>query len=162
MFYEITAEPGCIRATLFGRETSGETQEFFRIVVSEIHGHRSVPAILLDVRLSRPIFHVEPGAFFEGFRKLAGHPSCKIALLGDTPELRLSHEYLALLARQRGMNVWSFRTESAALKWLTDRRYGMDRRAPSERRDRAADRPASPARRRRERRFAAVGPQPAF
>jgi hypothetical protein len=158
VFYEITAERGCLRATLFGRETVEETREFFRIVAAEIAGHRRAAALLLDVRLSRPIFHLEPGGFFDEFRKLAGEPSCKIALLGDTPELRLSHEYLALLARQRGMNVWSFRSDAAAFKWLADRRHGHERRKPPERRDRAADRAAAVQRRRGERRYPSAGP----
>ena len=163
MLYDIKAEPGLLRGTLFGRETVEETREFFHILVAEIKGHRDSVAILLDVRLSRPIFHVEPGGFFEEFKALATDAtSCKIALLGDSPELRLSHEYLALLARQRGMNVWSFQSEAAAVKWLADRRCGQERRHVAERRESNEERAASMARRRSERRFNLAGAQPAF
>jgi hypothetical protein len=162
MFYEITAEPGCVRATLFGRETVEETREFFGIVVAEIRQRGSSAGILLDVRLSRPLFHVEPDRFFEEFRKLSAGASCKIALLGDTPELRLSHEYLALLARQRGMNVWSFRTENSALKWLADRRQGQERRSLSTWLRGERGRPAPVQRRHQERRIHIAGPQTAF
>ena len=127
MDYWITTEPEYLRARLVGRETVEETQEFVRAVALE-NSTRRRAAILCDIRLSRPIFHVEPREFFDCFRKLAGDSSSRIALLGDTPELRLSNEYLAFLAQQRGLNVVSFPGEAAALKWLTGRQQGQERR----------------------------------
>ncbi len=126
MDYEISAEPGFLRAKLFNRETVDETREFLRTVTSENRMHRR-SCILLDVRASRPIFHVEQHGLFEHCRKLFAGPSCRIALVGDTKELCMSHDYIALLAQQQGLNVRSFRVEAEALRWLQDRRQ-QDRR----------------------------------
>lgn len=158
MYYEITPETGYLRARLFGRETVEETREFIRAVVQAKHEHQRA-AILIDVHASRPIFHSEPSGFLDYFKRLAGS-SWRIALLGDTAELRLAHEYLALLARQQGMTVWSFRDEAAALKWLTDRRHTEKRRERTDRRERMQrERPVTAQRRQRERRLNAQGAQ---
>jgi hypothetical protein len=64
----------------------------------------------------------------------------RIALVGDTRDLRMSHDYIELLARQRGLNVRSFAVEAAALEWLDDRgeleseRRRQERRETSDRR----------------------------
>ena len=125
MDYEIIVERGCLRAKLLNRETIEETQEFLRIVAQENRVHRC-SRILLDVRASRPIFHVERHELLEHFRKLSADGSRQIALVGDTKELRLSHDYIALLAQQQGLDVRSFHNEAEALR--RDRRQGLDRR----------------------------------
>src|SRR5262245_10778568 len=152
MHYEITPEAKYLRATLFGRETVEEMREFIRVLVEANLEYRRA-AILMDIRASRPIFHSEPNGFLEYFRELIAGSSWHIALLGDSAELRLSHEYLALLARQRGMTMWSFRDEAAALKWLTDRRRRHERREHRDRRKHMlTERPITASRRTLERR----------
>ena len=42
----------------------------------------------------------------------------RVALVSDTVELRASHEYVGVLAKQRGIEVRSFHDEAKALKWL--------------------------------------------
>jgi SpoIIAA-like len=135
MNFEIAVEPRYLRARMSGRETGEETREFFRAVILEFIKHED-SNVLLDLRLSRPIFHVEPHGFLEFFRMLTDSPSCKVALLGDARDLHVSHEYIALLARQQGMNVQSFRDEAAALRWLRERRQRQERRHSHERRQR--------------------------
>lgn len=115
------------------RQTDEETREFFRAVILEYINFQH-SNILLDLRSSRPIFHVKSHGFLEFFRMLADGLSCKIALLSDARELHVSHEYIALLARQQGMNVQSFRDEAAALLWLSERRQRQERRQLHERR----------------------------
>jgi stage II sporulation SpoAA-like protein len=159
MNFEIAVEPRFLRARMSGRETGEETREFFRAVILEYikYQHSNV---LLDLSSSRPIFHVRPHGFLEFFRMLADGSSCKIALLGDARDLHVSHEYIALLARQQGMNVQSFRDETAALLWLRERRQRQERRERHERRQRHAQRhpreqrSMAEDRRRRERRVA--------
>lgn len=160
MNYEIAVEPRYLRAKISNRETGEETRVFFRAVILEYIKHRHTN-ILLDFRSSRPIFHGEPHGFFEFFRMLSDSSSCKIALLGDAKDLHLSHEYVALLARQQGMNVQSFRDERSALRWLGERRQRHERRQLHERRLRRAQRHhreqrhLAEDRRQRERRIAA-------
>ena len=162
MYYEIIPETGYLRARLFGRETVEETREFIRTVVQANHEHQRA-AILIDVHASRPIFHSEPNGIFDYFKRLAGGSSWRIGLLADNAELRLSHEYLALLARQQGMTVWSFRDEAAALRWLSNRRHREERRERTDRRERMQrERAVMAQRRHRERRLIAHGGQFAF
>jgi len=137
MHYRITVEPDYLRAQLLDKETVDEMLEFFDTVARESDAHERT-AILLDIRSSRAIFHVGARRLFEYFTALTDGASYRIALLGDSRELQLSHDYLALLARQQRMNVESFRDEAAAIKWLTNGHDTGERRAQADRRHRFA------------------------
>jgi len=66
-------------------------------------------------------------------------------LLADTMDLRVSHEYLELIARQHALNVRSFRSMDEALRWL--------RQPPDpdpERKKKKEARPREPGHRRRQ------------
>jgi len=161
MRYRITAKSEFLVAQLFDRDTAEETQEFLRAVVLENKTQRR-RLVLLDIRSSRPLFHdPERLGLFENFKDLSFDRSCRIALLGDTKELCISHEYLTLLAQQRGLNVRCFRDRAAALKWLHDRRrederrHKEERRSPLEeqRRQRVLSQQREERRRRQERRY---------
>ncbi len=88
--------------------------------------------ILVHVRSSKTLFTVERYGVLETFKKLASDPGHRIALLGDTVELGMSHDYVALLARQQGITLRNFQNESQAVAWVTDRRQPGDRRHQSE------------------------------
>lgn len=135
MKYNVSEKSGYIVGLLFGRETAGEMHEFLRAVVQENKTYRR-SSIFLDVRSSRPLFHNERPGLFDFFKELAGDPSCKIALLGDTRDLCISHEYVALLAQQQGLRVRSFRDRAAVLAWLNERRHQQERRGQLEERRR--------------------------
>ena len=150
MKYKINAKSDHLLAQLFGRETAEEMQEFLRAVVLENRTSLR-PFVFLDIRASRPLFNVERPGLFDCFKELSGVPSCKIAMLGDTEELCISHDYLVLLAEQQGLNVRSFRSKAAVLGWLNERRKRQDRRLKQERR-RQQERRQHQLRRGRERR----------
>jgi hypothetical protein len=136
MGHRITLDRGVLRAELFGRETVEETKAFFQAVVSASRESQS-PCILISVRSSKPIFQFERHGLIEHLRKLAVTPSRRIALLGDSAELRLSHEYVELIARQHGLNVRSFPDETAAYRWFEaprQERRRQQRRAGPQRR----------------------------
>jgi hypothetical protein len=133
MGYRIALDRGVLRAELFCRETVEETNTFFRAIASASRKSRS-PYILISVRSSKPVFQLEQHGLIEYFRELAVTPSRRIALLGDSSDLRLSHEYVELIARQHGLNVRSFLDETAAYQWFRDARQGQERRARQERR----------------------------
>src|SRR2546429_6664934 len=97
MGYRITLDRGVLRAELFGRETVEETKTFFQAIVSASRESPG-PYILISVRSSKPIFQFERHGLIEYLRKLTGTSSQRIALLGDSAELRLSHEYVELIA----------------------------------------------------------------
>jgi len=136
MGYRITLDRDVLRAELFGRETVEETKAFFQAIVSASRDSPA-PHILISVRSSKPIFQFERHGLMEYLRKLASTSSRRIALLGDSAELRLSHEYVELIARQHGLNVRSFPDETAAYRWFEDprqERRQQQRRAAQQRR----------------------------
>ncbi len=153
MGYRFSLDRGVLRAELFGRETVEETRTFFQAIVSASRESRS-PCILISVRSSKPVFQVERHGLIEYFRELAVTSSRRIALLGDSRDLRLSHEYVELIARQHGLNVRSFLDETAAYHWFKDRRQRQERRSQHERRSQEARRPLQERRAREERRTA--------
>jgi hypothetical protein len=153
MGYRITLDRGVLRAELFARETVEETKTFFGAIVSASRETRA-PCILISVRSSKPIFQVERHGLIEYFRELAVTSSRRIALLADSRDLRFSHEYVELIARQHGLNVRSFLDETAAYQWFKDRRQRQERRGEHERRSREALRPLQERRAGQERRTA--------
>jgi hypothetical protein len=117
MHYTITQGQGHLRAELFGRETVEQTQEFIGALTAAALKD-GAKALLVLVRNSRPIFKVDKYNIAEQFRRLAAAPAYRIALVADAEELRASHEYIEILARQQGANVRAFRDEASALDWL--------------------------------------------
>jgi len=132
MQYKIVMERGFLRADLLERETAEETRRFLRAVVFESVKH-GCSRILMHVRSSKTLFTVERYGVLETFKKLASDPAHRIALLGDTVELGLSHDYVALLARQQGISLRNFQNEWEAVEWVRDRRRSADRRRQSDR-----------------------------
>src|SRR5882762_10417919 len=131
MQYKIAMERGFLRAELLERETAEETRRFLRAVVFESVKH-GCSRILVQVRSSKTLFTVERYGVLETFKKLAADPAHRIALLGDTVELGMSHDYVVLLARQQGITLRNFQNESQAIEWVKDRRRLEDRRQQSE------------------------------
>ena len=159
MTYAITTRPGYLRAELVDRGTVEETQSFLRAVVRENSKHRR-PCVLVLVRVSKPIFQVAAHRLIEYIEELSKTSARRIALVGDSRDLHMSHEYIELLARQRGLDVRSFRDEAAALQWLRSGLREEDRRQRRERRT-LPDRRQLSERRRLERRAGAGASQPA-
>ena len=130
MHYTIVQGKGHVRAELFGRQSVPQTEEFIRALAREVLGSGET-MVLVWVRNSRPIFRVDQYRIAEQFRLLADNPQYRIALLADSDELRASHEYIEVLARQQGANVRAFRDEAGALDWLSVSPMRSDRTVPS-------------------------------
>jgi len=131
MQYKIAMERGFLRADLLERETAEETRRFLRAVVFESVRH-GCPRVLVHVRSSKTLFTVEKFGVLETFKRLASDPAHRIALVGDTVEMGMSHDYVALLARQQGITLRNFQNESQAIEWVRDRRQPEERRHQSE------------------------------
>src|SRR5262245_17826455 len=116
-WHRISLEPGYLRCELFNRRTIEETRKFLEAAAAEALKHRC-PQVLVCVRSSKPIFTVERFGFSH-YLELVFESSYKIALVADTPELRIAHQYIATLARIRGVNLRAFPEEGAAISWLT-------------------------------------------
>jgi len=131
MQYRIAMERGFLRADLLERETAEETRRFLRAVVFESIRH-GCPRVLVHVRSSKTLFTVERYGVLETFKRLASDPAHRIALVGDTVEMGMSHDYVALLARQQGITLRNFHNEPQAIEWVRDRRRPEERRHQSE------------------------------
>src|SRR5882672_11663778 len=127
MEYQISTEDGFLKAELLDRETADETRKFLQSVVLASINHRC-SRVLVHVRLSRTLFTIERHGALGILKKIASDPMHKIALLGDTVELGMSHDYVSLLGRQQGIHIRSFQSEAEAVEWLKDRRRGDERR----------------------------------
>jgi len=116
VWHRISAEPGYLRAELFGRQTADETRKFLEALHAAALEHRRA-RILVCVRNSKPIFTVERYGISR-YLDIAFKSAYKIALMGDTPELRIAHQYIAMLAVMRGVDLRTFQDEIVAIEWL--------------------------------------------
>ena len=118
MNYTIEVLPTYIRAEMRERDTADETRAFVQALLAAINEQRLF-RVLISVRESRAIFKVQDwnlsGALADAMR-MAG---LKVAFISDSPEVAHSQQYIALLARQRGLAFQAFGTETEALAWLT-------------------------------------------
>ena len=131
MLCEITVEAGYLRADLFNRQTAEEMRDALAAIAAEAREH-ACSQILISVHASRPLFKVEQYGLPNYFREFGKILECRIALTGDSNELRLSQQYIELLARRSGVNERSFPNEETALSWFRDRRWSLDRRLRQE------------------------------
>jgi hypothetical protein len=106
-----------LRGDLYERRTADETREFLHAVASAALG-ASVDRVLISVHASRPIFRVQQLGLPEFFETITSRPAHRVAMLADSYEGRLAQQYVVTLARQRGLNVRSFKSEGDAIAWL--------------------------------------------
>ena len=118
MHYTIEVLSGCIKAEMVERDTAAETADFVRAIVDSMRAHE-IYRILISIRKSRPVFKVEQWKLSETLDMLMSVPHIQVAFIADTPELKMSQDYIALLGRQRGLQFETFATEQAAVAWLT-------------------------------------------
>ena len=127
MLCEIIVGPSFLKADLFNRQTPEEARDALAAIAAEARKH-ACSQILISVHASRPLFKVEQYGIPDYFKALGDILKYRIALTGDSDELRLSQQYIELLAQRNGINVRSFLNEEAALSWFRDRRWSPDRR----------------------------------
>jgi hypothetical protein len=109
--------PGVLRVEIRGRETAQETKASAEAIFAERAKH-GVLAVLITVKESRPIFKVEEFGLSALFERVGAIPGLRIASVGDSAELRSAHEYIELLAKQKGVALRAFASEREALAWL--------------------------------------------
>ena len=114
--HHISAEPDYLRAELFNRQTVEETRTFLDAVLAAAIEHR-IPFVLIRVRNSVPIFTIERYGLSD-YLDRAFKSKYRIALVGDTAELRIAHQYIATIARMRGVKLRAFGDETDGIAWL--------------------------------------------
>jgi hypothetical protein len=116
-WHRIGVESGYLRGELFNRQTLEETKRFLEEVLTAALEH-GLPRVLICVRNSVPIFTLERYGFSH-YLDLVFKSNYRIALVGDTMELRVAHQYIATLARIRGVRLRAFPEETSAIRWLS-------------------------------------------
>jgi len=106
-----------LRGDLYERRTADETQRFLQALTAEALGS-AVDRVLISVHASRPIFRVQQLGLPEFFETIASRPAHRVAMVADSYEGQLAQQYVVTLAKQRGLNVRSFRSEGDAIAWL--------------------------------------------
>ena len=118
MRYSIESRQGYLRAEMTERDTPAQTAQFVEAIVKELRA-KGGKKVLISIRDSRPVFKVEEWKLSAALDKVMSIPGLQVAFISDTRELQMSQQYIALLARQRGLKFEAFDNEPAALTWLT-------------------------------------------
>ena len=118
MKYDIRMCEGYLRAEMVERETGEETREFVHATFDAFRTHKA-KKLLVSVSRSIPLYKVTEWDFSGAIECAKRIKGFKLALVSDSRELSMSHEYIALLSRQRGLQCKVFGRESAAIAWLT-------------------------------------------
>ena len=127
MKFRIEARGDYLLAEVHGRETAADMREFLLALKMACTEH-ACPRILISVHASRPIFKFDDHGLGTFVNELVT-PPCRIALVGDSSELNHAHDYIELVARQRQMDVKSFRDLSIAQQWLREPQAAPDAQA---------------------------------
>lgn len=117
MWYRFTVRRNDLTAEVYNRQTVADTRAFFEALVAYANKHWCT-RVLIHIYASTTLFRAGECGIVDYLEQLSAKPSCQVALFGDTEELCLSHEYIELLARQRGIDLRCFRDEFSALCWL--------------------------------------------
>ena len=127
MRFTITGAADHVRGDLYERRTIEETRRFLDALAGEAL-RRGTDLVLISVHSSAAIFRTEQFGLPAFLDLLASRPAHRIALVADTWEVQLAHQYVAMLARLRGLTVRSFRNESEASAWLRSESAATDGR----------------------------------
>ncbi len=106
-----------LRVEIRGRETAAETKEIADRTFAE-REKRGVLALMMVMKDSRPIFKVEEYGLSGILGRIAAIPGLRIASVAADSALHSSHQYIELIARQRGVAYRAFTDEAEALAWL--------------------------------------------
>jgi hypothetical protein len=116
--YRIADMGEYLRADLLRRETAAESEQFLNILKEAALEHPS-KRVLICVHSPRAIFKVEKYRASAFLQDLAAEPSGRVALVAKHFEVRLTQQYLEVLARLKKARLRSFANEAAAVRWLT-------------------------------------------
>ena len=106
-----------LRVEVRERETPEETRELAERVFAD-RERTGVRSVLIIGRESRPIFKVEEYGLSHIFERIRAIPGLRVAVVSTEAGLQAAHEYIELLASQRGVPYRAFRLEAEAKTWL--------------------------------------------
>ena len=111
------ARPGYLRVIVRRRESVEEVGAAISAVVEQARKH-ALRKLLIISEESTPIFRVQQFDLSGWLDRFLEDRVEKLALVSDTAEVFASHQYIELLAGQRGVPIRAFREEKPALEWL--------------------------------------------
>ena len=118
MKYRVEPQPGgYLKAEMCERDTVAETREFVEAIVKALR-ESALSRVLISIRSSRPVFKVEQWGLSGFLDEIASKPGLRVAFISDSRETAMSQDYIALIARQRGLAFQAFGAEADALAWL--------------------------------------------
>src|SRR5438309_1873240 len=100
MNYTLSMQPGYLLAELVHRKTAEETATFLNAAHRAVLEHQA-SRVLLAIRSSRAIFKVEDYKL-NTLINIALDLRLRIAVSSDSKDVFLSHQYVEMLAKQRG------------------------------------------------------------
>jgi hypothetical protein len=109
--------PQYLKATVRKRESVEDSKTAAAAIFEHLET-RGLTRLLVAAEESDPIFRVELYGLGEWLQRLSALAVEKIALVSDSTELYASHQYIELIAGQRGVALKAFRSQSEALGWL--------------------------------------------
>ncbi len=117
MRYTIEIGPHYVKAEMVDRDTAEETKEFVDAILAALRQHK-LAKLLISTRASRPLYKVESWNLSGALDQVMAIKGLKVALVSDSKELAMSQQYIELLARQRGLDFKTFKSEKLAADWL--------------------------------------------
>jgi hypothetical protein len=118
MKYEITSESGYVRVEVFERQSNREAEEFLRDIVAanrKFDHHRIL--INFHVRDASPMPVVAYYELVKLVEKNSGSGG-RIALVGDTGDVRQLNEFAQATAQIQGLRIRAFTDGSTARIWV--------------------------------------------
>ena len=112
---------GVLRAEIRGRETAEETRLLAESIFAE-QARTGALGVLMVALESRPIFKVEQYGLSAILDRIGAIAGLRVAVVAQDRELRAAHEYIEVLARQRGIAYRACPGEAIALAWLRETR----------------------------------------
>jgi hypothetical protein len=117
MEVRLTLAGGILKAQVINRQSIEDTVEYLSALERE-YEKCPAPKVLISVARSSAIFTLKDVGFDEWLRK-AQAEGVRVALVGDTFAVQLSHQYVETIARIRGVPVRAFKSDAEAMRWLT-------------------------------------------
>ena len=115
--YTIRADGDLLRAQMWGRENDNPPSHVCRAILEESRKH-GLKLILIELNQKRPLSGVSQYLLVEKLPSLGLTHEHRIALVHHTPGLHEAYEMIDLVARNRNINVRTFRDVPSATEWL--------------------------------------------
>jgi len=109
--------PEYLRVIVRRRESVEEVGAALSAVVEQARKH-ALRRLLIISEESTPVFRVQQFDLSGWLDRFLKDGIEKVALVSDSAEVFASHQYIELLASQRGVPIRAFREEKPALEWL--------------------------------------------